>query len=193
MSTSDSCLICTLGSPVLRKKAHPIEVFDLALNQRSEHMLQIMRIANGIGLAAPQIGVSEQLVVIDLQVNFTSATVKLDGKTFPLGLMQPFCFCNPSYEPVNDIQIEEEEGCLSLPGLRGHVRRYYEILLKYQDLEGTSHVLQCNELFARCIQHECDHLHGILFLDRMSKIERRENKGLLNDIKALGGFFDYKE
>jgi len=187
------CFICTFGAPILKQKAHPITLFDEALSNQAKKMLQLMYLAKGIGLAAPQIGISTQLIVIDLQLKSSPNSVKLDGREIPLALTQPFCFCNPSFDPVNDIQIEAEEGCLSLPDLRGTVKRYYEILLKYQDLDGSKHTLQCSDLFARCIQHECDHLQGILFIDRMSKIERRENKTLLNEIKALGGTFDYME
>lgn len=194
MSESEKhCFICTWGAPVLKQKARPITVFDKALANQAKHMLKSMYIANGIGLAAPQIGVSTQLIVIDLQLKSSPDCVKLDGREIPLALIQPFCFCNPSFEPVNDIKIEGEEGCLSLPDVRGNVKRYHEIVLTYQDLEGVGHTLQCSGLLARCIQHEWDHLQGILFIDRMSKIERRENKNLLNDIKALGGSFDYMD
>lgn len=82
---------------------------------------------------------------------------------------------------------------MSLPDVRGKVKRYYEIVLKYQDLDGVPHVLQCKDLFARCVQHECDHLRGILFIDHLSKIERKENQALLNEIKTLGGSFAYTD
>ena len=90
-----------------------------------------------------------------------------------------------------DVKLSEEEGCLSLPDVRGSVSRFHEIKLHYQDLWGAQHVLQCRNLFARCIQHECDHLRGILFIDHLSKTERKDNQALLEDIKALGGQFDY--
>lgn len=193
ISSQQHCFICTFGAPILKRKAQPITAFDETLASQAESMLQSMYLAQGVGLAAPQVGLSTQLIVIDLQLKSSPDFVKLDGREVPLALTQPFCFCNPSFEPVNDVQIEAEEGCLSLPDLRGTVKRHYEILLNYQDLNGTKHTLQCSGLFARCIQHEYDHLQGILFIDRMSKIERRENKALLNDIKALGGTFDYME
>lgn len=189
----ETCTVCTYGAPVLRKKAVPVTVFDSNLAELADEMLQTMYIANGIGLAAPQIGKSIQLIVIDLQLENSSAKVTLDGRVLPIGLVQPFCCINPSFEPVNDVQISDNEGCLSLPDVRGNVKRYHEIVLKYQDLDGEKHTLQCSDLFARCIQHECDHLRGILFIDRISKVERKENQELLNDIKALGGTFDYSE
>ncbi len=184
-------LICTFGEPVLRKKALPIVGFDATLIKKAEFMLQSMYIANGIGLAAPQIGESIQLIVIDLQLENSTETVTLDGRLLPLQLMQPFCFANPTFEPVNNIKTEEEEGCLSLPDVHGKVSRFHEIKLFYQDLWGTKHVLQCRNLFARCIQHEYDHLQGILFIDRLSKNERKNYQALLEEIKALGGYFNY--
>ena len=186
-------IICTFGAPVLRAKARPVVTFDGHLADMAEDMLHRMYVANGIGLAAPQIGEALQLVVIDLQQDNTSETVTLDGRVLPINLIQPFCFANPSFEPVNDVQVVDSEGCLSLPDVRGNVKRYYEIILKYQDLDGLPHVMQCRDLLARCVQHECDHLRGILFIDRLSKTERRENQALLNEIKSLGGSFAYTE
>ncbi len=189
----ERCTICTYGAPILRKKAAPVIAFNRELAELADEMLQAMYIANGIGLAAPQIGVSKQVIVIDLQLEDSNESIVLDGRMLPIGLMQPFCCINPSFEPINDIQISDNEGCLSLPDVRGNVKRYYEILLNYQDLQGEKHILQCSNLFSRCIQHECDHLKGILFVDRLSKVERKENQELLNEIKALGGTFDYSE
>lgn len=189
--TKDQAVICTLGAPILRAKARPVVVFDEHLADMAETMLRKMYVANGIGLAAPQVGESIQLLVIDLQQDNTAETVTLDGRVLPINLIQPFYCVNPAFEPVNDVQVLDSEGCLSLPEVRGNVKRYYEIVLKYQDLEGVSHTLQCKDLFARCVQHECDHLRGILFIDRLSKVERRENQSLLNEIKSLGGSFAY--
>lgn len=189
--SKEPCLVCTFGAPVLRKKALPIIQFGNELEKKAEKMLHTMYVANGIGLAAPQIGESIQLIVIDLQLEKTEEMVILDGRTLPLQLVQPFCFANPTFEPVNDVKISEEEGCLSLPDVRGNVSRFHEIKLNYQDLWGAQHTLQCRNLLARCIQHECDHLRGILFIDHLSKSERKDNQVLLDDIKALGGQFDY--
>ena len=193
MNELKPAVICTFGAPVLRAKARPVTVFDRRLADMAEDMLQRMYIANGIGLAAPQIGELLQLLVIDLQQDNTTETVTLDGRVLPINLIQPFYCTNPSFEPINDVQVVDSEGCLSLPDVRGNVKRYYEIVLKYQDLEGIPHVMQCRDLFARCVQHECDHLRGILFIDRLPKTERRENQALLNEIKALGGTFAYTE
>ena len=187
----DFCTITTFGSPILRKKAPKVERFDAAFTALAEEMLRAMYIAGGIGIAAPQMGRSLQLFVIDLQLKNNADTVVFDGRSLPLSLMQPFYCVNPSFSPVNDVQLVADEGCLSLPDVRGSVKRFHEIIVHYQDLNGEGHSLQCNDLFARCIQHESDHLNGILFIDRLSKHERKEKQSLLNEIKSLGGTFDY--
>lgn len=190
MNSDHSCTICTLGAPVLRKKAKRMEVFDGCLKETAKKMVQDLYISNGIGLAAPQVGLSMQLIVIDLQ-DLAQDNIVLDGRSIPLNLIFPLCITNPSYDPVNDVQEVGTEGCLSVPGLMGSVKRYYEILLTYQDLDGAAHQLQCKDLMARCVQHECDHLQGVLFIDRLSKQERSENKAVLDEIKSLGGHFTY--
>lgn len=177
------------GAPVLRKKASRITNFGDELHQKALSMLDKMHIAQGIGLAAPQVGNSTQLIVIDL--GETHDTVTLDGKLLPLSLIQPLFLVNPSFEPLNNVQESREEGCLSLPEVQGSVRRYQSIEVQYQDCYGNAHTLQCQDLLARCVQHECDHLLGILFIDRIAKAERREQTDLLNELKNLGGTFQY--
>ncbi|MDR2769164.1 MAG: peptide deformylase [Puniceicoccales bacterium] len=187
-----SVQICAYGSPTLRKKAVHIGQFDKRLQEQVDHMLQVMYIAKGIGLAAPQMGETQQVVVIDLQMELNNEMVTLDGKLIPLQLVQPLVLVNPSFDPVNDILILGEEGCLSIPGVHGHVNRYLKIFVKYQDTEGTPHELTCERLLARCIQHELDHLNGILFVDRISQTERKENAATLKALKARGGVVQYE-
>ena len=190
---SNSAVICTYGNPILRKQAQKVTRFNSSLANKAKEMLRKMYIANGIGLAAPQAGELIQLIVIDLQQKDNNDPVTLDDRTVPLTLIQPLVLVNPSYTPLSDIQDAKEEGCLSLPNARGTVKRFFEISLDYQDLEGQLHTLRCNDLLARCIQHECDHLNGVLFIDHLSKAERREQQACLNDIKALGGQVDYRD
>lgn len=192
MSKTNTCTIWTFGSPVLRKKAKKVENFDSSLKEIANRMVRDLYISNGIGLAAPQVGLSMQLIVIDLQT-LAQGTVTLDGRTLPMELLFPFCFTNPSYTPVNDVQEIKDEGCLSLPGIMGPVKRYHEIILTYQDLNGNDHCLQCNNLMARCVQHECDHLQGVLFIDHLSKKARHEQKAALDEIKGLSGQFIYHQ
>ena len=152
-----------------------------------------MYTAQGIGLAAPQAGKAIQLVVIDLQQKESEEQVFLDGRSLPIALVQPLFLVNPTWRPAHDLRVEKEEGCLSLPDVRGNVKRFFEIILDYCDLDGNPHRLQCRDLLARCIQHECDHLNGILFIDHLSKKERNEQRELLGEIKAFGGTYDYAE
>ena len=166
--------VCLLNTPVLRMEAIPVVMFHQYLTDMAKDMLQLMYASQGIGLAAPQIGKSMQLIVIDLQQKDSTETVILDGSVIPMNIIQPFYCVNPSFEPVSDVKVNGKEGCLSLPGIAGNVNRYREIILKYQDLKGVSHTLQCKHLFARCVQHECDHLRGVLFTDLTSKIEQWE-------------------
>jgi peptide deformylase len=169
-----------------------VKQFDKQLQEQVDRMLQAMYIAKGIGLAAPQMGETQQVVVIDLQMEPKNEMVTLDGKLIPLQLVQPWVLVNPSFNPVDDILILGEEGCLSIPDVRGHVNRYLKIFVKYQDIEGTPHELTCERLLARCIQHEVDHLNGILFVDRISKTERKENAATLKALKARGGTVEYE-
>jgi peptide deformylase len=184
--------VCAYGSPALRKKAVRVRKFDKRLQEQADRMLQVMHIAKGIGLAAPQMGETQQVVVIDLQMEPNNEMVTLDGKLIPLQLVQPLVLVNPAFDPVNDILILGEEGCLSIPGVHGHVNRHLKIFVKYQDTEGTPHELTCERLLARCIQHEVDHLNGILFVDRISKTERKENAATLKALKARGGTVKYE-
>ena len=189
----EKCLIYTYGAPVLRQKAKSVTVFDEDLKKFAHRMLRDMYTAQGIGLAAPQSGEAIQLVVIDLQQKESEEQVFLDGRSLPIALVQPLFLVNPTWRPAHDLKVEKKEGCLSLPDVRGNVKRFFEIILEYCDLEGNPHRLQCRDLLARCIQHECDHLNGILFIDHLSKKERNEQRELLDEIKAFGGTFDYAE
>ena len=189
----EKCLIYTYGAPVLRQKGERVTVFDEDLKKLAKKMLRDMYTAQGIGLAAPQAGKSIRLVVIDLQQKESEEQVFLDGRSLPIALVQPLFLVNPIWRPAHDLQVEKEEGCLSLPDVRGNVKRFFEIILEYCDLDGNPHRLQCRDLLARCIQHEYDHLNGILFIDHLSKKERSEQRELLDEIKAFGGTFDYAE
>ena len=214
-------LICTLGASILSEVAMPVKDFNLTLKQKAEDMLKTMYIANGIGLAAPQMGESIQLIVIDLsdclsnikntlknedilknpeklkkisqiKKNLEECILTLDGNPIAFEAIQPFCFTNPKIEPIGTEKDIECEGCLSLPNVVGKVSRFKEIKLYYQDLDGKKHVLHCKNLMARCIQHECDHLEGRLFIDNLSKEEYEPQKETLNAITAfVGNIYDY--
>jgi peptide deformylase len=170
------------NDPVLRKKGAPVTQFDDGLRQLAGGMIAAMRAAGGIGLAAQQIGRALQLAVIDLRAARLDGTWQLDGRATPLELIMPLAIANPVVTVLDGDDYIYEEGCLSFPEIRGDITRPDRVQLNYQDLDGTPHILVCDDLFARCIQHEVDHLNGVLFIDRMEKKVRRP---LDKAIKAL--------
>jgi peptide deformylase len=169
--------------PILRRKGEKITVFDAFLRQLSADMIDTMHDASGIGLAAQQIGRALQICVIDLRPVEVDFTWELDGAKPPLELIMPMTLVNPTLDVVHGTdEYLYEEGCLSFPKIRGDVARPDAIVAKFQDQHGVPHVLRCDGLFARCIQHEADHLNGILFIDRMEKKVRAK---VDPDVRAL--------
>ncbi len=141
---------------MLRKMSKRVERFDAKLKQLAEDMFETMYEAEGIGLAAPQVGVAKRLFVMDIR--------------------------EPDVEPlavVNPVIVEREgtelgeEGCLSIPGLIGAVERSLNVVMEGLDLDGNPIRVEAKDLHARCIQHEIDHLDGVLFIDHLSPIKRK--------------------
>ena len=161
--------IVHFNSPILRKKGMKVAAFDAALARLAGDMTDTMHAAHGIGLAAQQVGHALQLCVVDLRDTEADFAWVYDGARPPLELFMPLTIVNPDIKIVPEPTTSYEEGCLSFPEIRGDVVRPDEITVKFQDLAGVAHTLRCNGLFARCIQHEFDHLQGILFIDRMAK------------------------
>lgn len=165
-----SLTIVHYNDPILRKKGEKVTGFDAPLAQLAKDMIIKMHEAQGIGLAAQQIGLARQFCVVDLSPVEPDFTWELDGAKPPLDLIMPMAMANPviTFLPENDIVIYEE-GCLSFPKIRGDVERPDKIRVTFHDERGVPHTLTCDGLFSRCIQHEADHLNGILFIDRMTK------------------------
>ncbi|MCF7688613.1 MAG: peptide deformylase [Cephaloticoccus sp.] len=178
-----SLQIVHYNTPILREKGAKITQFDAALLALSEAMIATMHAAHGIGLAAQQVGHALQLCVVDLRNADIDFTWELDGAKPPLELFMPMVLVNPvvRINPRTDDYVFEE-GCLSFPEIRGDVIRPDGITVKFMDQHGVPHILATDGLFARCIQHEVDHLNGVLFIDRMEKPVR---SALDKDIKAL--------
>jgi peptide deformylase len=174
--------IVQYNEPVLRKKGEKITSFNDALAQLTDNMVETMHDAGGIGLAAQQIGQAVQLCVVDLRQAEVDYTWKLDGKQPPKELIMPLALVNPSVTAEREPTTESEEGCLSFPDIRGDVIRPDRIRVRYQDIQGHMHTLECTGLLSRCIQHEADHINGILFTDRMDK---KTLTGLDPALKAL--------
>ena len=149
--------------PGLREKAHPVLVFEKSITELANNMLETMYDAPGIGLAATQVQVAKQILVIDIS----------DNKDTPLIIINPQLI-DKSGEIIND------EGCLSFPGIYADVKRAEQISLEYQDLDGQKLRLEADGLLAICIQHEMDHLQGKVFVDYLSSLKRsRIRKQLL--------------
>jgi len=143
--------------PVLKKVATPVTVFDERLRRLAADMAETMYAAPGVGLAAPQVGVSERLVVID-------CSPRDEGP----GLLTVI---NPEILAAEE-DICEEEGCLSVPGYYAKVPRKSRVKVKYQDLDGQQRMIEADGLWAVAFQHEIDHLDGVLFVDHLSPLKK---------------------
>lgn len=168
--------------PVLRAKCRPITEITDVTRQLAADMLETMRAANGVGLAAPQIGVDQQLAVIDVSHNPECISyLKVNGAEANMVQHMPVVFLNPRLDLGRD-KGTDEEGCLSFPRLRGDIRRATDIKVTFQNLEGETITMETDGLLARAFQHEIDHLNGILFIDRMSAAAK---VGLKRKLKRL--------
>lgn len=162
------------GEPVLRQKGAKITQFDDSLRQFAADMIETMYAEEGVGLAAQQVDRAIQLFVMDVshlppeELEFT-----LDGLRQPIDLIMPMAMVNPMVTLLPGQSDVAEEGCLSFPGIRGDVPRAWSVRVDYQDLKGNAHLLECSGWFARVIQHENDHLNGVLFIDHMKKRQLR--------------------
>lgn len=163
--------ILVYPAPVLLKKAIAVTEFNEELELLCENMLYTMYKSPGIGLAAPQIGKSIRLFVMDVTYNREEIT-NADGEDdYKLSDFAPQVFINPEIIE-RDGEILYEEGCLSVPGVYEEVKRNSYVVLKYQNLLGEELTLEADELLAVCIQHELDHLDGIVFLEKLSLLKR---------------------
>jgi peptide deformylase len=152
--------ILEFPDPRLRTVAKPVKQVDTAIKQLIDDMFETMYAAPGIGLAATQVNIHQQIVVIDVS----------DEQT------EPLVFINPEITILEGDQHEYDEGCLSVPGFYETVSRPEKVLVKALDREGKSFEMQPEGLLAVCIQHEADHLQGKLFVDYLSALKRQRIK-----------------
>lgn len=169
---------------MLHKMGEPITEFDDELRTLFDDMVDTMYEAEGIGLAAQQVGLAKQFCVVDLTGCDPDFEYLLDGAKPPLDLFMPIGMCNPKVEVLEGPVVAYEEGCLSFPDIRGDVERVEKIRCEYLDVYGAPHVIEANGLFGRCIQHEVDHLNGVLFIDRMRKRVLKKIQLPVNQLKA---------
>ena len=153
--------IRTFGDPVLREPARPVERFDEALQRLAKDMIETMHDAPGVGLAAPQVGRAIRLIVFDLGDD-------------------PRALVNPELSGLEGEQVGEE-GCLSLPGLYFPVKRAMRVTARGFDPSGGPVTIEGEELLARVLQHEVDHIDGVLFIDRLDQEERKRAMAALRE------------
>jgi peptide deformylase len=155
------------GDPVLRAVGEPVREFGAPLRTLGDAMLRAMKAAKGIGLAAPQVGLSLQLFVMD--VHDEDFAPVLDGQERQPADIMPMLLANATVTILAGEPETYTEGCLSFPGVTGDVERVERAIVRYRDVDGAPHVLECAGLLARCVQHEHDHCQGVLFIDRMTR------------------------
>ncbi len=168
--------IVVYGDPVLKKRGKNIEKDKLDVKKLAEDMFETMENANGVGLAAPQIGKSIRMFVIDA----TPMTEKGDDKNELVGFKK--VFINPEIIEEVGEEWDFEEGCLSIPDIREVIYRQEELTIRYFDENWVEHEETYDDIKARIIQHEYDHIEGILFTDHISPIKKRLLKGKLANI-----------
>ena len=154
--------------PILAKTAEVVTEFNDELNQLAADMAETMYAAPGIGLAANQVGVLKRIIVIDITEDHSDLRV----------------FVNPEVVAHSEELEEFEEGCLSLKGLYEKVKRPERVKVRAQDLDGKPFELEADGLLAVCVQHEIDHLHGVVFIDHLSRLKKDRAKVKLRKLKA---------
>ena len=159
--------ILQYGDPILRAKGKRIEEIDDRIRDLAANMIETMHAAHGVGLAAQQVGEDLQLTVLDVSaVEDRPSMLKVDGTDVDPKTAMPLVLINPEIELLGETEIGVE-GCLSFPEITGDIERAQSVIVRAQNLEGDTIQFEAGGLLARAIQHEHDHLHGILFIDRM--------------------------
>jgi peptide deformylase len=179
--------IVQYGHPVLRQRCRPVEVVDETITGLVADMLDTMVEANGVGLAAPQVGEDLRLAVIDVSHDPECVTfLKVNGEDAELESIMPLIFINP------ELQFSQEkesgmEGCLSIKGIRAEVRRPLAVKATLPQLDGTVLEIETDGLLARALQHEIDHLNGVLFVDRLAAVAKVSMKNRLKRLLDQNG------
>ncbi len=158
--------------PVLRAKCRPVTQVTDEIRQFAADMIETMKAANGVGLAAPQVNRDIHLAVIDVSHNPKCITyLRINGEPVDMMGHMPVIFLNARLDLGKDKAVDEE-GCLSFPRLRGDIRRSTGVKVTFETLEGDTQTWETDGLLARAFQHEIDHLNGILFIDRLSAVAK---------------------
>src|SRR5438874_9198436 len=177
--------IVQYGTPILRQKGQRIETITPAIKKLIADMFETMYAHKGIGLAAQQVGLALQVTVIDVRgVTDRPSSLELNGKPADVQAFMPLVLMNPEIKPVGD-PVTGPEGCLSFPEVFAEITRPAMVDVKALDQEGNPIEFRCGGLLSRAVQHETDHLHGILFIDRMSRTEKEKLKPELDELQFI--------
>ncbi|MFH0881677.1 MAG: peptide deformylase [bacterium] len=159
------------GDPVLRLQADEVTTFGKPLEDLARDMVETMIREDGIGLAAPQVGILERFLVIGIPGEKEDDPRRI------------FVFANPETVEESDEKVVMEEGCLSLPGINEEVERPVRVVVQYQDLDGNELTLEADGLLARVVQHEIDHLDGVLIVDHIPALKRSMLRARLKELE----------
>ncbi|MBT3979958.1 MAG: peptide deformylase [Bacteriovoracaceae bacterium] len=171
-SKAETLKVLTYPNPILRKKSEDVTDFDEGLKEFVSKMLITMYLAPGIGLAAPQTGLLKKILIIDLDYK-KEIIEKFSGEDeIQYSGFNPLVLINPKILSGSGSQ-KSQEGCLSLPGIYEDVERFSKITISYQTLSGETKMLESDDLQSICIQHEMDHLEGVVFLDHLSRLKKQ--------------------
>jgi peptide deformylase len=172
------------GHPALRQKGARIEKITPEIKSLVADMLETMHVNKGVGLATQQVGKSVQLTVIDVrEIKERPSTLELKGKPADVNNFMPLVLINPEIKSSGE-PVEDREGCLSFPGIYAEITRPEFVDVKALNAKGKPIEFRCGGLLARVVQHEVDHLNGILFIDRMSVATKSEIRPELDELQA---------
>ena len=172
------------GHPILRQKGARVEHVNAEIKKLAADMLETMHVNKGVGLAAQQIGRALQLTVLDVRdVKERPSWLERDGQPADVAAFMPLVLINPEIKPRGEI-VSGTEGCLSFPEMFGEIPRPESVDVKALNEKGKLVEFRCGGLLARAIQHEVDHLNGILFIDRMDKATKDELRPQLDELQA---------
>ena len=170
------------GTPVLRQKGTRVDPITPTIKKLAGDMLETMYAYKGVGLAAQQVGVPVQLTVVDVRgVTDRPSSLELEGQPADVAGFMPLVLINPEITPIGN-PVAGPEGCLSFPEIFAEITRPDVVDVKARNLEGEEITFRCGGLLSRVVQHETDHLHGILFIDRM---ERKVKEDLRDELEQL--------
>jgi peptide deformylase len=176
--------IATYGNKVLREKSRRVEAVTDGIREIVKEMLSTMYSNNGLGLAAEQVGRDEALCIVDVPDKYEKESDAGDPQGNP-GVEMPLVLINPVIT-ASEGEITAEEGCLSFPGIYTPVKRFAKVTVSYMNLDGETVDVSVRGLLARAVQHELDHLDGVLLVDRMSPVRKVALSGRLKRLRKKG-------